>query len=473
VAILAPLAYATIRYREALLGFYFLDDFWVMKDAAAMDLDAPADVIEFFRPGHAGFLLYRPLTTVVYSYVLQALFGFDASGHHAFQLLVFAGNVALASVIVGRLTRSRRAAAAAGFLYAMAPGQAVNAYWLSAFTVTGTAFVLLLAICVWLFRRGAARALGCAFLQVVGLLCSEHAAVAPALLLIAGRLSPLGVAWRQDLRALLPSAALAGAYLAAKAWYFSFNRSFGSAYTPTLDPTTWVQHCGQYFVASWNVLTLLAPGPDASPWIGWFLAALFAVAAHRGAAGDGRWTLVAGGLALFAASLLPVVVLRTHYKDHYIAVAVTGAILALFGIFQLLTRRWQWLAIGLAAGVVLLDVSTDGRAWRENETLRLVVNGSRHSATWVQTVERVAAERGPDAVVFVPRYPATATIFLTGRAHTYFPSLPPNLVVFNPRRPPAPARRRVVLTVNDARGQPIEPYPGWNARWEWLRQLAR
>src|SRR5215467_918892 len=95
-AILAMAALAVIalvRFREAVLTFYFLDDFWVMRDAAHVRLESVADVAQFFETGHAGFALYRPLTTVVYAYLLHALFGYDASGHHAFQLLVFALNV--------------------------------------------------------------------------------------------------------------------------------------------------------------------------------------------------------------------------------------------------------------------------------------------------------------------------------------------------------------------------------------------
>src|SRR5262245_7229976 len=123
-AVVALLTYCAIRYRGALLCFFFLDDFWVMHDAAEVRLNSPLDVVEFFRFGHSGFTLYRPLTTVAYSYLLQTLFAYDASGHHAFQLLVFLAIVALAMAIIWTLTQSRRATLAAGLLFATAPPQA-------------------------------------------------------------------------------------------------------------------------------------------------------------------------------------------------------------------------------------------------------------------------------------------------------------------------------------------------------------
>jgi hypothetical protein len=147
-------AYSLYRYREALLTFYFLDDFWVMHDAAQVHLGSVGDLRQFFRFGHMGFAMYRPLSTVAYSYLLQSLVGFDASAQHACQLLVFTLNTGLAFAVTHKLTGSVAAATTAGLFYAGAPGQAVNAYWLSAFTVTGTAFWLLVMMACWVYTSG-------------------------------------------------------------------------------------------------------------------------------------------------------------------------------------------------------------------------------------------------------------------------------------------------------------------------------
>src|SRR5262249_36763618 len=114
-------AYTLYHYREALFMFYFFDDFWVMRDAAAIRIVSPADLLHFFAAGHAGFGLYRPLSTVAYSYTLQSLVGFDASAQHTIQLLIFTGNVLLAFAITQRMIGSVVASTAVALLYAIAP----------------------------------------------------------------------------------------------------------------------------------------------------------------------------------------------------------------------------------------------------------------------------------------------------------------------------------------------------------------
>jgi hypothetical protein len=111
---------ALVRYRGALATFFFLDDFWVMHDAVQVRTDGLAAV---FRPGHAGFGLYRPLTTVAYSYVLQTLVGYDASAQHAVQLLAYGFLVVVAFGVAYRLTGSIAAAMAAVLMQSTAPGQ--------------------------------------------------------------------------------------------------------------------------------------------------------------------------------------------------------------------------------------------------------------------------------------------------------------------------------------------------------------
>ena len=176
-----------------LLGFFFFDDFWVMRDAASI---APGDVSGIFRLSHAGFQLYRPLTTVGFFYALRAVFAYDASGYHAVQLIVFTLNSVLAFAIARRLTGSLVAALAVGIL-SLAPGQAVGVYWLAAFTVTGTAFVILLTLWCWLSTGPPWRVWLCTALQVVGLLASEHAVTIPVLLAIIAACAQPRAQWRR------------------------------------------------------------------------------------------------------------------------------------------------------------------------------------------------------------------------------------------------------------------------------------
>lgn len=466
----ALVLYTLSRYRGAILGFFFLDDFWVMRDAARVHVRSVWDLAQFFRPGHAGFQLYRPLSTVVYYHLLHRLFAYDSSGYHAFHLLAFTVNVLLVFAITRRLTQSTSAAFAVGLLYAAVPGQAVGAYWLAAFTVTGTAFAVLLIMWCWLSLESVWRVTACTLLQMVALLFSEHAVAAPILLAIMAS-SVYREPWRQAARALAPSGVIVGAYLVGKLWYFTRVQPVWGAYALTLDVRTWLQHLGQYAVACVNALTLLNLRESTCLWIGASLVVLFLFAAWRSYRGGEPWSYMAAGIAVFVVSLAPVFPLRTHYKDHYVSVAALGMGLLVLGLCQLVSRYWRWLALALALVVVLLDAQTQGRAWRQNQIWQLVVNGSQTTAQWVGAVQHAAAQSAGSVEVLVPHDPMANWIFAIGQAETFFPSMPARVTSFDRQRPPQPREGQVVVRGPSGfrRGQPL---PGWDARWDWLRRLA-
>lgn len=455
-------------YRDCLLGFFFFDDFWVMRDAARIP---PGDIAGFFRFGHAGFELYRPLTTVMFFYALREIFGYDSSGYHAVQLVVFTLNGLLVFAITRRITASATAALAVGILYLLAAGQAVAVYWLAAFTVTGTVFIILLMLWCWLATPPPWRMWCCAGLQVICLLASEHAMTAPVLLAIVTLCTQPRPRWRRCAIDLVPALLVVAAYGVAKLVYFARVRRISSAYSVGLDVGVWLLHLGQYALACFNVTTLLRPGEATATIVGAGLVALLALAACLAVRRSGAWPLLAGGLAFFVVSLAPVFPLRTHYKDHYVGLAAFGMGLAVVAVCQLITRRWRGLAASIAAGVLLLDVATAGRAWRDNPIFRLVVGGSKNAAAWVGTLQQVALRDGNSLTVFVPRDPTTSTVFSMGEVQRYFPSLPGQVVVFNPGRLPAAAANGIVIH-RAAALAPGRPLPGWEPRWAILRRIG-
>jgi hypothetical protein len=357
---------------------------------------------------------------------------------------------------------------AGGFLYVTAPGHAVHAYWLAAFTVTGTASLVLLLCWCWLSTHGVTRAVLSTLLVAAGLLASEHAVVGPLLALILGtvhRREP----WRAVARDMAPAAALTAAYVAAKVWYLA-TASVPGAYALTPDMGVWVDHLGRYLVACCNAAVLFAPREPAARSVGVVLVLLLAASAGLAARRVEGWSWVASGLGFFVVALLPVLVLSTHYKDYYVAVAALGVVLAAFGIFRATTSRWRELAVGLAIAVVGLDLYTGGRAWRENDLFNLVVHASRLGARTIEDVRQAAARDGVTEV-WVSRASITEWIFQIGQAHTVFPSMPQQVRLYEPGRRPFALPRRAVLPL--PQGPPAEPYPGWDRRWDWLRRLAR
>lgn len=465
-------AFAIHRFRGTVLTFYFLDDFWVMRDAARIRIESAWDLTQLLRFSHPGFLMYRPLTTTAYAYVLHALFGYDSSAYHAAQLLVFAFNVCLVFAITRRLTGSIEAGLAAGIIYVLAPGQAVNAYWLSAFTVTGTVVWLLLMMWAWLSLQAMPRMAACAFLQICGLLASEHATVGPVLcaILATVRREP----WRRSAAGLAPASILVAAYLLAKVWYFVAIRPIPGPYAVTFDVRIWSKHLGQYLIACFNVLSLWPPPEAGYLPLGVGLLALLLVALWRSQRGAEAWRLLAGGILIFAVSLGPVLLLRNHYYDHYVCLPAFGMALAVLAACQLISKHGKRLALGLASVLLVIDVATAQRAWRQDSVFRLVINGSTSAALWVKKVQE-AGRQGATEVV-VPRNAITNSVFAGGEFDTYFPAMP-RVRRYSGERPPAAGPAQAVVSLPPfAPSPPLgldNPAPGWERRWDWLRRLAR
>ena len=470
----AIVAYYLLRFRDALLTFFWADDFVLMRFAAPLHFTSFADLGQLLHPIHTGFLLYRPLTSVAYFYALRQLFGYDASGYHAIQLLAHAINALLVLGIARRLTDSPLAALSAAILYAAAPGHIAAIYWVSAFTMTGTAIVVLAMLSVWLRTASAWRGVACTILQAIGLLCSEHAVAAPLLLALLALLGPRREPARAVRRDLAVPSLLVAVYLGCKAYYLlhaPFRSLPALSYTPHFDPLSWPRSLGHYAKACVNLASLVHTGPTALATSGVLVIALAGLAIWQTTRGRREWRLLALGSSMFIASLLPVLPLRDHTFDYYIGIAAAGAALAALGVCQLVTRSWRGLAAALAVTVVLLDVATHGRAARANPHFQFIEAASDAEARWAVTVRRAAAAPGAARDIEAPNDILTRFLFAPLGARGLFVELP--LVrLYDPAHPPLPAPGRLVLHEPIAALAPGERLPGWQPRWDWLRRLA-
>lgn len=465
----ALVLYALYRFRQAILTFFVLDDFWVMRDASRVQIDSLWDVQGLFWFGHQGFRLYRPFTTSAYSYLLQSLFGFDPSMHHAFQLLVFAFVALLVTGVVRQLTSSAAAGLAAGLMFVLAPGQAVNAYWLSAFTVLGTTLWVLALLWCWLRFAGRTRMVVCTVLQVCGLLASEHAIAAPPLCLIVSWWRR--ESWRDVAAAIAPATVIVAVYSIAKLLYLRAVPSIVPTYTVNFAPTMMLEQLGQYVGACFNVLALQQVSVQTSFWVG------IAVLVSLLLAGWGAWRrsdaarLTVAGLLMFIVSLIPVLVLRAHYYDHYVCTAAVGGAVTVIGVCQLITRQWRWLVCAVAVALLIVDITTNERAWRTNAIFRFVVNGSLGAASWVDASIAAQAANPEPKEFLVPIQSQTSAIFAVGEAHTFLPGMPKKVTRYRHEGRLAEVPFQVVIRSKGV--IPLGfPMPYWNPRWGWLRALA-
>jgi 4-amino-4-deoxy-L-arabinose transferase-like glycosyltransferase len=480
-ALLALAAYCIARYRDALLAFFFLDDFWLLRDAAAFHAaafprDAPLDLVRLLHPTHAGFGLYRPVTQSVYFAALWPHFGCDATPYHAVQLLAFTANALLVFGIARRLTGSMAAALAAGLIYATTPGHITAVFWLAAFTMTGTALVVLAMLWCWLrIETPWWRAVVCTVLQAIGLLASEHAVTGPGLLALMAWGAPRGEPWRRRLRLLLPSIGMVVAYVAIKLWYLTTtDNAVARPYVPTLNLGFWLMDAGEYLLGAINVVMLQRPERGSTAFtVGILLVALLAVAAWRSRHGRRGWQVLAIGIGVFLVALLPVLPLPWHFYDYFVGIAALGVALAILGVCQLLGGRfWSGAALALAAGLVLFDVISGQAAPRSDRTYRLAVGGAASAVRWITAVQATHAPRVRQ--VTVPANDTTQSVFGLGKAETVFPSMP-RLVSLHPpyTRPPKRSLGPVVVHGPAAVWVLSRDLPCWTDRWDWLRDLAR
>jgi hypothetical protein len=457
--------YCLYRYRSCICTFFFLDDFWILRDAAAIDHGSIQGLLQIFHP-HVGFILYRPLTQVGYFYVLRLLFGLDASGYHATQLLVFTFNSVLVYAMAKRLTDSRTAGLATALLYAAAPGQTVAVFWLAAFTMTGSATAVLLMLLWWQHTDGPWRAAGSAILQAIALLCSEHTVTAPLLLALVGSLSPRPPPRRAILRSVLPGALVAGAYVAAKLVYLHSRPVFG--YEMSLNPVLILDNLGRYTAAAVSTFRWLEFTPRLVPLVGCavVLGALWAT--RRALTGHASWRLVAAGTGFFVVALAPVLPLINHYYSYFVGLAAFGAALAIVGACRLVApRHWRALAAAAALIVVGSDFPTPQRATRDDQIFNLVVNSGLSAAAWITAVQRADAR-----LVYLPRDRTTRTVFAMGHAERLFTEGSPPIVRWYGTLPPKDVGPDAAVLARPPLLHVGDPLPGWQPRWRLLRWLG-
>jgi hypothetical protein len=485
VAVLA-LFYAS-SYRDATGAFFHYDDFWVLAESAAVEITRPSDVLKFFVPGRNGFVLYRPLSTVVYFRSLRAAFGYDPGGYHAVQLTFHFLNGVLVYAICRAISATRLLALMAALLYAAAPGHAIAVYWMALFTMTGTAFLYLLGLWLWLRPNGRGRVPLCLICFIGGLLAGEHAITFPLVLTAATVF--LEGRWpnRSDWGRQAPFYAVAVCYLAAKGYYFRYllpsafpdpvtQAIVWGSYGLDFDPWRITRELGGYLAhASSPLFPLMASSEAwlsaAKPVLGAFaflgLIAL-AVAARPGVCVSDSTRAAAFGSALFLISLTPVLLLSNHFYGYYVGIAGAGLSVALVAAASFgrtgLAALGAWLAITVA-----LHATLTWQAVRREPQFDLFRNFSHTAGRWFYTIERVA-QRNPDVTeLLVTRNPLTSMLFDdTGAHRLLLPEVGLVVRTVEDIAQVAPRRGTLVMTAPYVL-PPNRPWPGSRPQWDWLR----
>ena len=460
-------------YGDAVRTFFLNDDYYLLDVTSRITIASPWDVAQFFRPAPF-FLLYRPISTVMYFYALRAAFGHDPTWYHVVHLLFHIANALLVCAVATRLLKSTSAGLTAGLVYATAPGHALAAFWLSTFTMTGTAFFYFLALYVWFGPAWRWRVASTHVLFVLALLASEHAITLPIALTAGSVILETRPDWRRIVHEQAVLYVIVGLYVGAKLYYMHWilpvhfspveYTMIASNYAVDLDPRSLMRNLGFYFSHALPPLYEPAMGASTAVIIGSLLAGSCVVAGGIVVWRQARmpWRVAAYGLTLFVVTLAPVLVLPAHASSYYVGIAALGTALAFAGA----ARGVPWAPTIASAAVVVVFVgmhvgSTAARV-RNGAELKIYNGFSESTAGWLYTAATMTRGRGVLEVV-VPDG-SIDPMAVVHDAHKVLLCAPYALRASKDMRSEAPTPGRLVLT----HAAPLPVAHGWRRDWSWI-----
>lgn len=464
-------------YKDCLRSFFHFDDFWVLAAAARVQPHSVRELLRIFEPIH-GFLLYRPVSTVLYFFTLREAFGYDPTGYHATQIAFQMLNGVLVYAIADSVLFSRPLAAAVALVYVTAPGHAIAACWIALFTMTGTTFFYFLAVWVWVRLDSRWRIPLTLLLFAAALLASEHAVSLPLTLTAASLLLAPQRDWGRTGRELAGFYLMGGGYVVAKLYYMRYGladafsdpaaRAYAEAgYHVSLEPLSILQHLGRYCAFTVDLLYGRVESDPSALVVG-VLVALLAVGATV-CVGSGRWSarplrVAAFGLDVFIIGLAPVLVLPSHIYSYYVGIAAMGMALAIVGFAHALPRLSRLTPWAVVVLLLAVHVGSTATAVRGSEEFRFFRSFSDGAARWLYTLRLRAEVPNLDEVV-LPATGLTDTVFNVGRAHQLFLCAGYRVRTVADINAVEPAMNRLILVHPD-------PLPQWaqpQKPWFWLR----
>jgi hypothetical protein len=325
---------------------------------------------------------YRPVTMLAFMSD-TLLWGRNAAGFHATNVLLHLGTCALLLAVLRRLL-APAAALVAALLFAVHPAHAEPVAYVSARGDLLCGLFLLAAFLAWLryAESGGRGALACSALAYGAALFSKIAAgLFPAVFALCALLC-----FRRRLRArdLLPFAAVAVGYLAVRTAVLDVNTWEGpplAIRAATAGPV--IVHYLRMAVSPTHLSVFHDLSPraafDATAAACW---AAIAAAAAVAAAAARRAPRLVVGCAWFLAGIVPVSGLVTALypapaADRYLYVPLIGAALAVGTAVERLSGRWQeaprrcFAAAAAACALLAIGAGTmaRGRLWRDSVTL--------------------------------------------------------------------------------------------------------
>lgn len=149
-----------------LLFLYFVqDDFFLLTISKAYNL---TDFLRFFVPA-TGVVWYRPLSSQIFFFICQSLFGLNPLPYHLLMMLTHLLNIYLVFLFAREISKKENFALISSFIYGVSSVHFITLAWLSTYSfILGPTFVLLTILCY--LRKKYYKSL---LFFVLGLLTSE------------------------------------------------------------------------------------------------------------------------------------------------------------------------------------------------------------------------------------------------------------------------------------------------------------
>lgn len=127
-----------VLFRKGFFTYFVQDDFFHLNFSKARNI---SDFINFFSfKNQFGYGFYRPLTTQVFLFFGQVLFGKSYLGFKIVSFIIFCLNILLCYKIFKRLLKEEKASLFACLIYGISSFHLTTLSYLSAFEEIGVAF---------------------------------------------------------------------------------------------------------------------------------------------------------------------------------------------------------------------------------------------------------------------------------------------------------------------------------------------
>lgn len=409
-----------IAYFPSLKYGFSQDDFIHLSASQASSVQ---EFLNFFNPfyQYPDIFFYRPLTTQVYFFINDALFGLNPVPFHIEALILHLINSLLFFLIVERIWSNKSIAFISALFYAVSAAHFLSLYYISAFQQIGRTFFIFLSILMFFNYQDNKKKtiyIGSLIAFIAALLSKETSIILPLLILLPlevfrNRTENLIAVFKKTIKSITPFVAVALVYIIVRFTGLQSVFNEGS-YNTTFSFLDILQNLKWYVIWSFGLPEILSNYPSLKPNsllqfgkdlpFGYLVLLLFVfmgIISLLLLPTIKRLTkkILILSAAIFLISISPVLVLNQHKYPQYLDLALIGFLPILAWLFYQTTTLKRFLGI---MGIVFFIML---------QFLSLKLSEQTH---WTTNRAKIADRYHKDFMRLYPSFPDDTTIVFAG-----------------------------------------------------------